>query len=527
VSLVKRRITVYAVLAVLCACVCCAGCRPDAQNTTAAPLDLIFDSQLQGTEANILAQIVQAQMQQNHIPTKLDPLSDLVYNDRLAKLDYVSGLGWWYTDYSDPEGYLSDFYSKGTCLRMAKYSSPDFDREYLAGLHASDISERDKHYHLADAILMKDLPWIPVVTTDDVFVMTKSVVGFTDNELQSNDYRYVPMREIRTTSEEAVLSVDPAQDYDLGSKNVGTPSYDGLVALDASNRIIPALATSWSWSANVDQLTFHLRSNVRFHPSDAFRTGTLTSEDVRFSFERAIQENSPYAYVFDYVTGVGDFKAGKAPHVSGFLMPDALTFTIALDRPMPTMLRWLLEPGAVIVPHTLPHGYDFSKGSVGTGPFILRSFDGATASYVANGDYYLRDESGGKLPRAAKLSIRVVSQPSAMLAAFTQGEIDILKIPLALYPEFLSLDGTAAPKWRGYNFQSVPIFNLRFLCFNMREAPWGASEELRHQVESAIDRDAIVTKIYRGHARPALNIIPQDIYRVNAEGEGLKSERRL
>lgn len=502
------------------------GCKHASQKSSTPPLTLFYNAEEQGTEKNVISQILQAQLQQHGVLTKLDPVSNTIFNDRLGKQDFQSTLSLWYLDYNDPEGFLTDFYSKAG-FRMAKYSNPDFDREYLAGLFAPDLPARNTHFHAAEAILRKDIPWIPLFRNDELFFMDKNALGFKSNSFQYYDYRYVAKDAIHVASDVAVQTLDPAQAYDLASKHVVTQSYEGLIALDSSNRIVPAFAESWKFSANADKLTFRLLPNVHFHASATLPGGTVSSEDVRFSFERLLKENSPYSYIFDYVTGVSDFKTGKAPHVAGFLTPDPLTFTIALSRPFPTMLHWLLAPAASILPHTMPHGYDFSKGSVGTGPFILRSFDGVTASYVANPAYYLRDASGGKLPKAKTLAIRVVQDPSALLAAFSQGDLDILNVPLALYPRFLLPDGSPDPRWSAYTFRSVPLLNLKFVCFNMQASPWGSSADLRHQVEAAFDRNAIVTEVFRGHARPAFSIVPDEMFQVDSGTDASKAGARL
>jgi ABC-type transport system substrate-binding protein len=501
------------------------GCKHPSQENATPALALFYNSEEQGTEKNVIAQILQAQMRQHSIPVRLDPVSNTIFNDRLGKQDFESTLSLWYLDYNDPEGFLTDFYSKAG-FRMAKYTNPDFDREYLAGLYAGDLAERDKRFHAAEAILLKDLPWIPLFRNDELFFIAKGAEGFRSNSFQYYDYRFVANRAVHVASDVAIQTLDPAQAYDLASKHVVTQSYDGLLALDASNRIVPTLAESWKFSPAADQLTFRLRPNVHFHPSSVTAGQTVTSEDVRFSFERLLKANSPYSYIFDYVSGVDDFKAGKAAHVAGFLTSDPLTFTIALSRPFPTMLHWLLAPAASVLPHNLPHDYDFSKGSVGTGPFILRSFDGVTAAYVANPLYFLHDSTGGKLPKAAVLTIRVVQDPSALLAAFTQGDIDILNVPLALYPRFLLQNGAPDPRWSAFTFRSVPLLNLKFICFNMQGSPWGTRPELRHQVESAIDRSAIVNQVFRGHAHPAGTIVPQEMFQADSDVDATRAGAR-
>ena len=64
--------------------------------------------------------------------------------------------------------------------------------------------------------------------------------------------------------------------------------YEALITRDNTNKLVPALATSWRL---VDPTTweFKLRPNVKFHNGDAF-----TADDVVFSFQRALQPTSDY-----------------------------------------------------------------------------------------------------------------------------------------------------------------------------------------------------------------------------------------
>src|SRR5580704_17089531 len=163
----RNRITV-AILMFVCGSLFWSGCKHTSQENSTPVLTLFYNTEEQGTEKNVIAQILQAQMQQHGIAAHLDPVSNTIFNDRLAKQDFESTLSLWYLDYNDPEGFLTAFYSKAV-FRMAKYTSPDFDREYLAGLYAGDLAERDKHFHTAEAILMKDLPWIPLFRNDELF----------------------------------------------------------------------------------------------------------------------------------------------------------------------------------------------------------------------------------------------------------------------------------------------------------------------------------------------------------------------
>jgi ABC-type transport system substrate-binding protein len=260
-------------------------------------------------------------------------------------------------------------------------------------------------------------------------------------------------------------------------------------------------------------LTFYLRPEVTFHRNSSgyFHGGRrLEASDVKASFERLIKSNSPYTYIFDYVKGAADFKTGKARDVTGFEVVAPLIFRIVLTQPFPTILPWLLAPAAYILPRDMPAGYDFSKSSAGTGPFILRSWDGTVARFVANPDYWM-NEGGRRLPLAKNLSIQVIKDTNTVLTAFRRGDLDLINVPLALFGEVLDVHGTPKPEWQKFVYREVKLNNLKFLAFNMQASPWGTTAGLRRRVADSIDRQAIVTQLFHGKARVAHSVVPSGL----------------
>lgn len=488
----------------------CSKRTPEAQTPV---LSIMYNAEEQPTEKSAVSQILQAQLRQHGIQVKLDPVSNSIYNDRLAKGEFQSTLNLWYLDYNDPEGFLTDFYSKAA-YRTAKYDNPQYDKVYLEGLLAPTEKKKIEYYKAAVAIIHHDLPWIPLYSNTEQFLLRPGAEGFSSNAYQYYDYRDVDLENIHAASDVEVQTFDPALAYDLASKHMVTQSYEGLIAMDPKLRIIPSLATRWTWSPKKDSLTFALRHHVLFQASSIFgdrRDRELTAADVKFSFERMLKSDSPYTYIFDYVKGSDAFRAGKAAHVDGFQVIDKYTFRIDLVRPFPTMLPWLLAPAAYILPKELPPNYDFTRGSVGTGPFILKSFDGTVAHFVANPGYWQTDSRGRHLPLAKTLSIRIIKDANTLLAAFRQGDLDILNIPLALFNEIFAEDGSVKPAWAKYTYREVKLNNLKFLAFNMQQAPWGKNLELRRKVAAAIDRKAIVNQLFKGKARVATSVIPSGV----------------
>jgi peptide/nickel transport system ATP-binding protein len=499
----RRTITSLSLILLACLMTLFAACsRPRKVVAPTAPeLAILYNAEEQPSEKHAVMQIIQAQLRAKGIPVRLDPVSNTLYNERLARGDFQCTLNLWYVDYNDPEGYLTDFYSKAG-YRTAKYESAEYDRLYLAGLRAPTDTEKLLDYRQALTLVDRELPWIPLYSNQELYLFRRGYEGYTSNAYQYYDYRRVAQPEIRAESDSEMETLDPALAYDVASKHIVTQSYEGLVALDDRNAIVPALAESWELSPARDTLTFHLRKGVMFH-QHAARTHPLDSEDVRASFERLLKSTSPYTYIFNYVRGVDEFTSGKAPHVGGFRTPDASTFVIALKQPFPTMLAWLLAPAADILPRELPANYDFSQGSVGTGPFALASWDGVVARFTAHPRYWV----GGE-PMAKELSIRVMKDPNTALAAFRAGELDILNVPLAIFPEILDGSGRVRAAYREYGYREVKLLNLKFLAFNMQLQPWGSSLDLRQRVLAAINREAIARLLFRGKATVASSVMP-------------------
>ncbi|HLH07835.1 MAG TPA: ABC transporter substrate-binding protein [Terriglobales bacterium] len=489
------------------------SCSRPAALTQGPSLAILYNAEEQPTEKSAVAQLLQSEFRQKGISVRLDPVSNTLYNERLSKGDFEATLNLWYLDYNDPEGYLTDFYSKAG-YRSAKYSSAEYDGLYLAGLLAPTEADKVRYFREAVTLLDHEVPWIPLYSNTEIFLLQPRAAGFRSNAYQYYDYRRVDMESIRASSDVEVQTLDPALAYDLASKHIVTQSYEGLIALDANSKIVPALATEWQFSPKMDSLTFRLRAGVRFHTAPFFKTAAereVTSIDVKSSFERMLKSNSPYTYIFDHVQGAQEFKAGKSTDIPGFRARDKYTFQIVLDRPFPTILEWLLAPAAYVLPKGLPSNYDLSRGSVGTGPFILQSWDGVTARFVANPEYWAADETGRRLPYPKTLTLRIIKDANTALTGFRQGELDVLNVPLALFSDVFELDGRVKPAWHEYQLHEVKLNNLKFLAFNMQKGPWGNDLGLRRRVDEAINRDLLVKQLFRGKARPAYSVIPSGV----------------
>ena len=83
---------------------------------------------------------------------------------------------------------------------------------------------------------------------------------------------------------------------DSSSFDIADYVYNGLVKYDKDYNIVGDLAESWEISEDNLTIIFHLRDDVTWHDGAPF-----TSEDVMFTYELLIDENTPTAYAGDYL----------------------------------------------------------------------------------------------------------------------------------------------------------------------------------------------------------------------------------
>jgi ABC-type transport system substrate-binding protein len=483
------------------------GCSRNGTTTEDRKLAILYNVEEQGSEKNPVAQVLQSQLSAKGIDVRLEPVSNTVFYDRVGKGDFECAYSLWYLDYDDPEGFLTDFYSKAG-FRLSKYSSPFYDQLYLSALLAPNPKQRLDNFRKAAAFLDDELPWVPLYSNSEIFLLKPGTEGFKANAYQYYDYRTVARPYVRAASDVEVQTLDPALAYDLASKHLVTQSYEGLVSMDENRRMVPALAEEWAFDSKWQTLTFKLRQNVHFHGTDRIMTAT----DVKASYERMLRANSPYGYIFDFVEGVKDFKAGKAKDARGFQAIDSHTFRLSFTQPFPMMLPWMLAPATAVLPAGTALNFDFANGSVGTGAFVLQSWKDGVASFTANTRYWKRDAVGKLLPYAKTLAIRVMKDTNTELAAFRQGELDILNVPLASFDQVFDTSGKLRPEWKSVQSREVKLNNLKFLGFNMQRKPWGTDVNLRRAVNSGIDRKSIVTQLLFGKGQPSYSIVPPEMW---------------
>jgi peptide/nickel transport system substrate-binding protein len=295
-------------------------------------------------------------------------------------------------------------------------------------------------------------------------------------------------------------TMDPHSVALLYNTRVVSQIYEGLVARDEHDDLVPALATRWE---RVDATTwrFHLRAGVRFHDGRPF-----TADDAVFSLERALAPPSERAYLLKGVQAVRRVE----PLVLDVRLvePDAV-FPAKLVLVAMMSQAWARA-------HGVQRAQDFDarqetfavRNANGTGPYRLERYEPDIRTVLQeNPQWWGRaDPRNGNVDRASFITIR---SDASRLAALHSGEID-----LVLDPPYQAVDGLRHDPELA--FTQVDGLATSMLAFDQRRPPSApaasaaASEprpfldvRVRQAVYHAINVDLIIEKVLRGLGTPA------------------------
>ena len=239
--------------------------------------------------------------------------------------------------------------------------------------------------------------------------------------------------------------------------------FNGLVQLNDSLRVEPAIASSWEISENGRVYTFFLRDDVWFHPSPYFKDTTrkVTAEDFVYSFRRILDPDiaSPGSWIFSHVD----------PD-RGFAALDAHTLRIWLKEPFPPFLSILTMPYCSVVPGEVTEalGDDFGSAPVGTGPFLFRYWNrDEMLVLVKNPAYFETDSQGNSLPYLDAVNISFIKDKQSEFLEFMKGNLDFLSgVHPAYKDELLTRSGTLNPEYRDrFRLVTQPYLNTEYLGF--------------------------------------------------------------
>ncbi len=261
--------------------------------------------------------------------------------------------------------------------------------------------------------------------------------------------------------------------------------YSSLFETDADLNPVPELVDTYENTSDTEWL-FHLKQGVKFHDG-----GDLTSEDVvaSITYAKTCPEINLYNGSILSVEAVDDY-----------------TVKMTTDGPSATLLYDLCHHGNSIVPkELLDSGNDFNENPIGSGPYKFVSWKrGDSIQFEAFEDFY----EGA--PSIKNMTWKIIPEGSSRTIALEAGEVDMII-------EVEAMDAERIESNSDLTLLKHESTAINWLMLN-NEKPGLDNQNVRHAINSAINRDDLVTVAMNGMATPAYSSTPLGMLGSTDEG---------
>jgi peptide/nickel transport system substrate-binding protein len=260
-------------------------------------------------------------------------------------------------------------------------------------------------------------------------------------------------------------------DYLVGVTPDGQPSQAG------------GLATKWEASADHKRWTFQLRKGVKFHNGD-----DMTSEDVKFSLQRAMSKRSTTGYAGPLRALIVDIETPAPDRVVVVTKEPTLI--------IPTYLSRSLSTEGMVLPkkYIEANGDDaFARKPVGTGPFkFVEQVVGSHIKLTAVDNHWRLGT-----PKYKNVTFRLVPEEATRIALLRRGDIEVAELSRERVKE------VEAEKFPVYFRKDEAILHMWWVLGPDGRTPPTNDKRVREALNLAIDRNEIAQAIFAGHAEPA------------------------
>lgn len=307
----------------------------------------------------------------------------------------------------------------------------------------------------------------------------------------------IPPNTLRYALEQEPSTLDPAKSSTLPESTVELAVFEGLTRLNDKDMPEPAMAESWTISADGLVYTFKIRANAQWSDGKP-----VTAQDFEYAWKRALNpavaaNNAYMLYVLKNGEAYNTEKA-SADEV-GVKAIDDHTLVVTLVAPAPYFLGLTAfhayYPVRADIVEAAPDTWATKADTlIGNGPFKLVKWQhSAELQFVKNERYW----------DAAKVRLEAMEWPisesqSTRLTLVEGGAADIMVEPPVADQARLSELGL---------FKVAPSLGTYYYVFNVTAPPFD-NPLVRKAFSLVIDRKVIVDTIVHGGKTPAYAFVP-------------------
>lgn len=299
------------------------------------------------------------------------------------------------------------------------------------------------------------------------------------------------------------IGLDPALETDGESFKVCDNIYETLVSYGEENtNIIPKLAHSWDVSEDLLTWTFHLRTDVTFHDNTKF-----DAKAMLFSLERQMDSNhshQPPNGAYNYWRDMGMDEV-----IEDLIALNDSVLVFQLKRAdAPFLSNLAMNFCAAVSPTAVKKfGEDYFKNPVGTGPFYMNEWRRDDKIVLEKNLNYWGTE-----PTLQRIIFKPIHDSSLRFLELEKGTVHGID---NVNPEFFNRIREDSK----LKLITQPGMNVGYLAMNMDRPPFN-NQKVRHAINHAINRQALVDNFYNGMATIAKNPIPPTLWAYNDDIRG-------
>jgi peptide/nickel transport system substrate-binding protein len=260
---------------------------------------------------------------------------------------------------------------------------------------------------------------------------------------------------------------------------------DSLTVVDGAGNVSGRLAAKYPASPDGKTYLVTLRDAK-------FQDGTpVTAQDVKFTYELYLHPKYPTtAPAFLEIAGAQDYKAGKAPSVTGITALNPRLVRFILNRPYPFFYEQI-GTAAILPAHALA-GLDMSRlqeapyarRPIGAGPYRLADWrETESITFDAFPGYW------GGAPTLPRVVFKLVPEDATVLAELHAGNIDAGRILPDAYGQFQNDPRVSTLR--------VPGDTFYWFAPSVRLAQF-QDVRVRQAMAYAVNRDEMLQALYRG-----------------------------
>lgn len=267
---------------------------------------------------------------------------------------------------------------------------------------------------------------------------------------------------------------------------------DKLLDITPDLKIVPRLASEWSFAEDGLTLTMKLRTDAKFHDGEAFN-----AEAAKANLDRAR-------------TLPESLRKSELASVDSVSVVDASTIALKLKRPDATLLAQLTDrAGMMLAPKSLAG--DVGSKPVCSGPYKF-------VERVQNDRIVLerfKEHWEAQNYHFDRVVYRAIPDTTVRLANLRAGELDMLE-------RLAPTDVKSAKADKSLKVESTPNIGYQGITINTRHGeaanqPMGQDKRVRQALSLAIDRKVLSQVVFEGLYAPIIQPFPPTSSFVSAD----------